>query len=84
VGLFWPYLSMPSRRIFDSKVWRGIPSFAAAPEGPEIRPWLSARAASIISTSRSSNAEKPLLCGVFGKAANEVFDEQWNIVHALA
>jgi len=24
--------------IFDSSVWRGMPSFAAAPEGPEIRP----------------------------------------------
>jgi hypothetical protein len=31
---------MPSRRIFDSNVWRGIPSFAAAPEGPDIRPAL--------------------------------------------
>jgi hypothetical protein len=38
VGRFCPYLSMPSRRIFDSSVWRAIPSFAAAPEGPEIRP----------------------------------------------
>src|SRR5215813_3293156 len=56
---FCPYLSMPSRRIFDSSVWRGIPSFAAAPEGPDIRPWVSARTASIISTSRSSNAESP-------------------------
>jgi len=26
---------MPSRRIFDSNVWRGMPSFAAAPEGPD-------------------------------------------------
>ena len=59
VGRFCPYLSMPRRRIFDSNVWRGIPSFAAAPEGPDIRPWLSARAASIISTSRSANAERP-------------------------
>src|SRR5215831_8259458 len=56
-----PYLSMPSRRIFDSSVWRGIPSFAAAPEGPEIRPRVSARAASIISTSRFSSAERPRL-----------------------
>ena len=57
VGGFCPYLSMPSRRIFDSSVCRGIPSFAAAPEGPEIRPWLSASAASIISTSRSASTE---------------------------
>ena len=49
---------MPSRRIFDSNVWRGMPSFAAAPEGPDIRPWLSARAASIVSTSRFSSADK--------------------------
>lgn len=28
VGCFCPYLSMPNRRIFDSSVWRGIPSFA--------------------------------------------------------
>src|SRR5215469_15016110 len=61
-GRFWPYLSRPSLRIFDSSVWRGIPSFAAAPEGPDIRPWLSARAASIISTSRSPNVERPLRC----------------------
>ena len=33
-GRFCPYLSMPSRLIFDSSVCRGIPSFAAAPEGP--------------------------------------------------
>jgi len=38
VGIFWPYLSIPRRRIFDSSVCRGIPSFAAAPDGPEIRP----------------------------------------------
>jgi hypothetical protein len=30
---------MPSRRIFDSNVWHGIPGFAAAPEGPDIRAW---------------------------------------------
>ena len=35
---FCPYLLMPNRRIFESRVWRGIPSFAAAPEGPAIRP----------------------------------------------
>src|SRR5258708_33023158 len=31
---------MPSRRILDSRVWRGIPSFAAAPEGPDIHGFL--------------------------------------------
>ena len=59
VSGFRPYLSRPSRLILDSSVCRGIPSFAAAPEGPEIRPWLSARAASMISTSRSASAERP-------------------------
>src|SRR5262249_17821256 len=33
--------------------------FAAAPDGPDIRPCVSARAASIISTSRSASAESP-------------------------
>src|SRR5579863_9158428 len=37
--------------ILWSRVDGGIPSLAAAPEGPEIRPRLSARAASIISFS---------------------------------
>jgi hypothetical protein len=37
--------------IFDSSVVRGIPSFPAAPDGPEIRPRLSFRAASMISLS---------------------------------
>ena len=54
-----PVLSMPSRLIFDSSVCRGIPSFAAAPEGPEMRPWVSASAAAIISASRSASAESP-------------------------
>ena len=49
-------LSMPRPAIFDSRVWRGIPSFAAAPRGPETRPWHSARAASIAFLSRSANS----------------------------
>ncbi len=40
-------LSMRSALIFDSSVWRGMPSFAAAPERPEIRPRDAASAASI-------------------------------------
>ncbi len=50
---------MPKRLIFDSSVCRGMRSFTAAPEGPGIRPCDSARAASIISTSRSAKAEGP-------------------------
>ena len=46
-------LLIPRLAIFDSSVCRGIPSLAAAPDGPEIRPPLPASAASIISFSRS-------------------------------
>src|SRR5207302_11451738 len=45
------FLLMLSDRIFDSRVDRAIPSLAAAPEGPNIRPWDSRRASSIISLS---------------------------------
>ena len=41
--------------IFDSSVWRGMPSFAAAPKGPEIRPLDAASAASISSFSPSAS-----------------------------
>jgi len=61
VGGFCPYLSMPSRLIFDSSVCRGIPSFAAAPEGPAMRPWVSARAASIISIFTICQRRKALV-----------------------
>src|SRR5580698_6206410 len=44
-------LSIPSRLIFASSVCVGRASLAAAPVGPEIRPRLSASAASIISLS---------------------------------
>ena len=35
---------MPNLLIFDSNVLRGTLSFAAAPDGPEMRPWDSANA----------------------------------------
>jgi hypothetical protein len=38
-------------RIFDSRVEAGIPSWAAAPEGPETRPSVAAKAFSIVSLS---------------------------------
>src|SRR5258705_7660433 len=44
---------MPRVLIFDSNVEAGMPSFAAAPELPDTRPFASARAASIISRSWS-------------------------------
>ena len=34
------YLSIPKRRILESRVVVGIPSLAAAPAGPDIRPRL--------------------------------------------
>jgi len=40
--------------IFDSSVWRGMPSFAAAPRGPEIRPRDAASAASVSCFSLSA------------------------------
>src|SRR5258708_32924932 len=42
------YLFIFRRLIFESSVRDGSPSFAAAPAAPEIRPLLSASAASII------------------------------------
>ena len=45
------FLLILSDRIFDSTVDRGMPSIAAAPEGPKTRPALSRKAASIISFS---------------------------------
>src|ERR1700719_3972673 len=45
------FLLMFSDRIFISSVDRAIPSLAAAPDGPNTRPWLSRRACSIISFS---------------------------------
>ena len=44
-------LLIPRLLIFASSVVRGIPSLPAAPDGPDIRPRLSSRAASIISLS---------------------------------
>ena len=50
-GALKRFLLMLSDRIFDSRVDRAIPSLAAAPDGPNIRPWDSRRASSIISFS---------------------------------
>src|SRR5262249_22961409 len=43
------YLLMRRLRMRDSSVERGMPSLAAAPWGPDTRPWLSASALSISS-----------------------------------
>src|SRR5580704_444593 len=49
------FLLMFSDRIFSSSVDRAIPSLAAAPDGPNTRPWLSRRASSIISFSLAAS-----------------------------
>jgi hypothetical protein len=55
------YFLIPSLRILVSSVDRGIPSLAAAPEGPAMRPWLSTKADSINSLSLSAPMRaKPL------------------------
>src|SRR5215470_18019314 len=74
---------MPSRLIFDSSVWRGIPSFAAAPEGPDIRPWVLASAASIISTSLSSNVERPSLWDDFADTLFSQLSSTTNVSSSL-
>ena len=50
-GALKRFLLILSNRIFDSRVDRAIPSLAAAPDGPNIRPRDSRRACSIISLS---------------------------------
>src|SRR6266446_5515929 len=47
---------IPSVLIFDSNVEPGMPSFAAAPDGPDTRPLLPASAASIICLSRATSS----------------------------
>src|SRR6201986_2757356 len=42
------FLSIFNDLIFDSRVDRGIPSFSAAPAGPNTRPPLASRASSIM------------------------------------
>src|SRR5262245_12234205 len=50
--------------IFESRVDRGMPSLAAAPKGPDTRPLVSAKAASILSFSRAiSSSESGRLRG---------------------
>src|SRR2546422_11360133 len=48
-------LSMFRLRIFHSSVWRGMPSFAAAPRGPATLPCVSLSAASIMAFSPSAS-----------------------------
>src|SRR5215831_6756608 len=47
--------------IFESRVDRGMPSLAAAPEGPDTRPLVSANAASILSFSRVTSSSESVL-----------------------
>ena len=57
-------LSMFSALIFDSSVDEGTPSLAAAPNGPDTRPMLSLKAASIASfASEARNREGDVTVG---------------------
>src|SRR5437764_10814974 len=44
--------------IFESRVDRGMPSLAAAPEGPDTRPLVSTKVASILSFSRATSSSE--------------------------
>src|SRR6266436_8138771 len=56
---------IPSFLILESSVCLGMPSFAAAPVEPEIRPSASRSAFSIIALSRSArSATKGMVCAV--------------------
>jgi hypothetical protein len=56
-----------SDRIFDSRVDRGIPNLTAAPVGPDTRPRVSFRAASIMFFSSTKSLRGSSTCG-FGSA----------------
>src|SRR2546427_3585037 len=60
-------VSMWRALILDSSVWRGMPSFAAAPERPEIRPRDCASAAMIkaLSASASVVISRPVPIGAW-------------------
>lgn len=45
------FFLIPRAFIFESRVEGGIPSLAAAPSGPETRPWVSANASSMVRLS---------------------------------
>jgi hypothetical protein len=60
------------RRIFDSNVCRGILSFAATPEGPEMRP--CARKFDGLANSLGDRAQIPLICLQFLLGALPVID----------
>src|SRR6267154_2991654 len=49
------FLSILSALIFDSRVDRRFPNLAAAPVGPNTRPWLAFRASSIMFFSCASS-----------------------------
>src|SRR5580704_4642073 len=57
------FLSIFRERIFDSSVDLGMPNLAAAPVGPNIRPRLSFRAASIMSFSCTKSRRGSSTCG---------------------
>src|SRR5215472_16202058 len=58
--------------IFESRVDRGMPSLTAAPNGPDTRPLVSARAVSILSFSRATSSSES---GLFSGGVFRVFRE---------
>src|SRR5436309_3333977 len=83
-------VSMWRALILDSSVWRGMRSFAAAAEGPEIRPRDSASAAMIKALSPAASVVILLfdgadpLSGLLGVALDQIFGQDRNVDHAFA
>src|SRR6266704_2995699 len=78
-----PFLSIFGDRIFDSNVDRGMPNLAAAPLGPNIRPRLSFRAASIMSFSCSSSLPGSSIW-FFGSVRDGCFGNQLSSIENIS
>jgi hypothetical protein len=77
------FLSIFSDRIFDSSVERGMPNLAAAPVGPNIRPRLSFRAASIMSFSCARSLRGSSL-RPFGSVRDGCFGNQLSSIEKIS
>src|ERR1700688_4010110 len=77
------FLLILSERIFDSNVDRGMPNLAAAPGGPNIRPRLSFRAASIISFSCARRLRDSSIW-FFGSVRDGCFGNQFSSIEKIS
>src|SRR5258708_32930187 len=82
------FLLIFSDLIFDSRVDPGIPSLAAAPGGPDTRPPLSRRAASMISFSSTAGLrDSPrALLGAAARGCHEsqlLSTERFSVSHRM-